>query len=300
MTNGERLAVELRRAWNGDPWHGPSVAEILARLSARQAAQRRFRDSHTPWELLGHLTTWVETPLRRFDDATYNPPEELDFPGPAAENDAQWQRDVAALGAAVERLAQRVAPLADAELEGPVANRGYTYRFMMDGVLQHLAYHAGQIAMLARNEETPGVIAPPPLIVATAIAVAEALSVAREWPLRLPSLLGPLSLTASLLLACWALLHFVRARTPAEPWRASRRLVVGGPYRLTRNPMYVSLLLLQAGLGVVRANGWYFVMLLPAWYALHYGVVLREERYLRKRFGEPYRQLLDRTRRWIV
>jgi uncharacterized damage-inducible protein DinB len=156
MTNGERLAGELRRAWNGDPWHGPPVADILARLSAREAAHRRARDSHTPWELLRHLTTWVEAPLRRFDDATFNQPEALNFPAPVDESDARWQRDVAALGDAVERLAQRVAQLSDAEFESPVADRGYSYRFMVDGVLQHLAYHAGQIALLARSEETPG------------------------------------------------------------------------------------------------------------------------------------------------
>ena len=299
MTHGERLAAELRHAWNGNPWHGPSVAEILTRLSAREAAHRHVRGSHTPWELLRHLTTWVETPLRRFDDALHNPAETLDFPAPAEESDAQWQRDVAALGDAVERLARRVATMSDAELEAPVAERGYTYVRMVDGVVQHLAYHAGQIALLAKNEETPGIIMPPPVFVITAMLLAELLQRAVPVALPLPWWIGSSALAVSLVLACWSFAHFAMARTSPEPWRAARRLVVGGPYRLTRNPMYVSLLLLQAGLGVVRANAWYIAALLPAWYALHRGVVLREERYLLRRFGAPYQQMLDRTRRWF-
>lgn len=64
--------------------------------------------------------------------------------------------------------------------------------------------------------------------------------------------------------------------------------------------MYLAGLVLLAGVGVARANAWYLAMLLPTWAALHWGVVLREERYLLKLFGAPYQQLLDTTRRWLV
>lgn len=299
MTNGDRLAAELRRAWNGEPWHGPSVAHVLSRLTARQAAHRRARGSHTSWELVRHLTTWVETPLQRFDDAAHNPSEAADFPAPTSITDAQWQQDVAALGDAVERLAQRVAAMTDTALEAPVGERGYTYVRMVDGVVQHLAYHAGQAAILARSEETAGVVAPPPLITIAAILVAEALRLVRPWPMPLPQWLGVPVALASLALVWWAHEQFVKARTPAAPWNASRALVLEGPYRLTRNPMYVSLLIVQAGVGLMRSNAWCLVMLLPAWFVLHQFVVLREERYLLKRFGESYQQLLDSTRRWF-
>ena len=84
MTTGERLAGELRRAWCGSPWHGPSVREVLLRLTAQQAAFRRFRGSHTAWELLRHLTLWAEVPLRRFDDPTAVATEEQNFAPPTA------------------------------------------------------------------------------------------------------------------------------------------------------------------------------------------------------------------------
>jgi protein-S-isoprenylcysteine O-methyltransferase Ste14 len=299
VTHGERLAAELRHAWNGDPWHGPSVAKILTHLTAREAARRRTRGSHTPWELLRHLTTWAEAPLRRFDDAAFNPPEALDFPAPVDESEEQWQRDVAALGDAVERLAQRVAPLSDVELETAVADRGYSYRLMVDGVLQHLAYHGGQLALLARTVDAPKVLMPAPVYSMAAIGVAEALTSIRAWRLPLPRLLAFPVLAASLLLAAWAILRFVQMRTTTIPWRRARVLVVDGPYRLTRNPMYASLLLLQLGLGIKWSNSWYLATLALAWYAIDRLVVRREEPFLLRHFGEPYRRLLDTTPRWF-
>ena len=153
MTTGERLAAELRRAWAGEPWHGPSARVVFDRLTAVQAATRSFRGSHTPWQLVLHLTTWVEVPLRRLDDPSYDPAATDDFPSPASTSDAQWKQDIAALGDSVERLAKRVMRVDDAALELPVGTRGYTGARMVDGVIQHLAYHAGQAAVLARPDE---------------------------------------------------------------------------------------------------------------------------------------------------
>lgn len=300
MTTGERLAAELRRAWNGDPWHGPSAASVLSRLTAQRAAHRRARGSHTPWELVLHLTLWAEVPRRRFDDPSYEPNEDENFRSPAVTTNTQWQQDVAALGDAVERLAQRVAAMPDAALHAPVGDRAYTYVTMVDGVAQHLAYHAGQAALLARSEEVAGVIAAPALIAVAAMAAAEAMRFVYAWPLGMLRWAGIPIMLAGLGLLWWAHEQFVRARTPAAPWRASRFLVLGGPYRWTRNPMYIAGLVVLAGVGVLRANAWYFAMLLPTWGVLHWGVVLREERYLLKLFGAPYQQLLDTTRRWLV
>ncbi|MBA4071965.1 MAG: hypothetical protein C0497_09050 [Gemmatimonas sp.] len=300
VTTGERLAAELRRAWNGEPWHGPSAASVLSRLTAQQAAHRRARGSHTPWELVLHLTLWVRVPLERFDDPSCAPSDDLDFPSPTATTDSQWRHDVGALGEAVERLAQRVAATPNTAFEAPVGDRGYTYVTMVDGVVQHLAYHAGQAALLARTEEVAGVIAPPPLIAVAAMAAAEAMRFVHAWPLEVSRWAGVPVMLAGLGLLWWAHEQFVKSRTPAAPWRASRFLVLGGPYRWTRNPMYVAGLVFLAGVGLLRANAWYVAMLFPAWGVLHWGVVLREERYLLKLFGESYQQLLGTTRRWLV
>ena len=301
MTQGERIAAELRRAWNGAPWHGPSAADVIGRVTARQAAARRARGSHTAWQLVLHLTTWVEVPLRRLDDPAHDPAESEDFPDPSDTSEEQWRLDVARLGEAVERLARRVAPMPDDALAGPVGARDYTYATMLDGVAQHLAYHAGQVALLALNEEVPNILLPAPVIPFGALLLGEAMRAASDVPWRLgwPGWIGFVLVGAGAALAYWAHEHFVRRRTPAVPWRASRFLVRAGPYRFTRNPMYLGFLLAQAGVGVLRNNPWDLVLLLPAWALLHWGVVLREERYLLKRFGAPYQQLLDSSRRWL-
>lgn len=300
MTTGERLAADLRRAWNGEPWHGPSAVSVLSRLTAHQAAHRRARASHTPWELVLHLTLWAHVPLVRFDNPSHEPSDEENFRTPVAITDAQWRADVAALGEAVERLATRVSAMTDAALEVPVGDRRYTYVTMVDGVVQHLAYHAGQAAILARSEEVAGVIAPPALIAVAVVAAAEAMRFVYAWPLGVLRWAGVPLVLAGLGFLWWAHEQFVKSRTPAAPWRASRYLVLGGPYRWTRNPMYIGGLVLLAGVGLLRANAWYLAMLLPAWGVLHWGVVLREERYLLKLFGAPYQQSLDTTRRWLV
>lgn len=303
MTNGERIAADLRRAWNGAPWHGPSAAEVIGRVNARQAATRRARASHTPWQLVLHLTTWVEVPLRRLDDPAHDPAESADFPDPSSTSDDQWRHDVAQLGAAVERLAQRVALMSDDALAAPVGTRGYSYATMLDGVVQHLAYHAGQIALLAlAKEAVANVLFPAPLAPLTAVLLGEAIRVysADPWRLGWPGWIGVVLIGAGSALAYWAHDHFVKQRTPAVPWRASRTLVLGGPFTFTRNPMYIGFLLAQAGVGVLRNNPWDLVLLVPVWALLHWGVVLREERYLLKKFGAPYQQLLDTTRRWLI
>ncbi|MHB1310703.1 MAG: methyltransferase [Gemmatimonadaceae bacterium] len=297
MTSGERIAADLRRAWNGAPWHGPSGAEIAGRLDARQAATRRARGSHTPWQLVLHLTVWAETPRRRIDDPSYDPP--VDFPEPASAAEPQWARDVAVLGETIESLAARVAAMPDEQLAAQVGERGYTYATMFDGVAQHLAYHSGQIALLALHEETAGVLLPPLVIVPGAMALAEVLGRAFGAHFVRPDWLGWVLLVAGLGLLAWANRHFVKHRTPAAPWRAARMLVSDGPFRVTRNPMYIGALLIQAGVGCLRSNPLYIILLIPTWALLHWGVVRREERYLLKKFGAPYQRFMDTTRRWL-
>ncbi|MHB8839839.1 MAG: DinB family protein, partial [Gemmatimonadaceae bacterium] len=216
VTTGERLAAELRRAWNGAPWHGPSVRDVFGRLTAIQAATRNFHGSHTPRQLALHLTTWVDTPLRRLDDPAYDPTESQNFPEPASSDEPQWRRDLEQLGAVIERLAQRVAAMPDAALEAPVGARGYTYATMIDGVVQHLAYHAGQAAVLARpREELAPLLAPAPFFPLGAIVLAEIIDrFAFDTYFVPPRFLGWSLIVIGAVLAYWANGHFVAGGAP--------------------------------------------------------------------------------------
>ncbi|MEO8054653.1 MAG: isoprenylcysteine carboxylmethyltransferase family protein [Acidobacteriota bacterium] len=97
----------------------------------------------------------------------------------------------------------------------------------------------------------------------------------------------------------WAFAAFRRAKTTPHPNHPVSALVTWGPYRFSRNPMYVGLSGLTAGLALVANTPWLLAILPPVWLALRRLVIDREEAYLTRKFGEEYRTFLARTRRWI-
>ena len=92
---------------------------------------------------------------------------------------------------------------------------------------------------------------------------------------------------------------FRRRRTSVLPHRPTSALVTSGPYRLTRNPMYVGFTLAHAGLALRQGSTWALLGLVPALAAVDRLVIAREERYLTRAFGEPYRAYTARVRRWL-
>ena len=86
---------------------------------------------------------------------------------------------------------------------------------------------------------------------------------------------------------------------PHRPYSPAEALVLSGPYRYTRNPMYVSLALLTIACGLLLATWWPVVLLLPTLVIVQLFVILPEERYLRRRFGPAYEAYTRRVRRWL-
>ena len=111
--------------------------------------------------------------------------------------------------------------------------------------------------------------------------------------------IGIALIAVALALAGWAVWTFRRARTTIDVNATASRLVTGGPFRLSRNPMYVALTLLYAGLALALRQAW-SLALLPAVFALLHMVVLRhEEARLRDLFGDAYTTYTARVRRWL-
>lgn len=146
-----RLSDQLRRILEGEAWHGPAVLELLAGVSAEQAATHVIPGVHSIWELVLHLTSDYSLVLRRMaGDGRGLLPDEGWPPCPAP-TDANWQETIAEL----KRLSRQ---LRDALQEFPaerldellVAESPWTAYMQFIGVTQHNAYHAGQIAMLKR------------------------------------------------------------------------------------------------------------------------------------------------------
>jgi protein-S-isoprenylcysteine O-methyltransferase Ste14 len=110
---------------------------------------------------------------------------------------------------------------------------------------------------------------------------------------------GLVLLAAGVSLAASARVLFSRTGQSPVPRKPSPELILQGPYRFTRNPMYVGLTLDQAGLGLAMNNPWIVLFALPALPTVHLIAVRPEERYLTEKFGESYTRYLSRVRRYL-
>ena len=111
--------------------------------------------------------------------------------------------------------------------------------------------------------------------------------------------LGVVLAVVSASLAIWAARVMNAAGTNVRPDRPALTIVRSGPYRCTRNPMYLSLCLLQLALGFVLDVWIPLLFTIPLMLILHFGVIMREESYLEAKFGEQYLALKREVRRWI-
>ena len=100
-------------------------------------------------------------------------------------------------------------------------------------------------------------------------------------------------------LALSALFAMLGAGTNIDPAKPALTIVRSGPFRLTRNPMYLVLCLLQIALGFFLNDWITLLFVIPLFFNLHFGVILREERYLEAKFGEEYLALKRSVRRWL-
>ena len=158
-----------------------------------------------------------------------------------------------------------------------------------------------------QSRDIPGVIAPPPLIALATLL----LGLALDWFLppvfilrgilgfgtRL--IIGAILIASGATIAAVAIRSFLRAGTNIDPWKPAVSLVTTGIFAYTRNPMYLALILILAGLAIALASDWMVVLLVPAALILHFGVVKREERYLAAKFGESYRDYVRKVSRYV-
>lgn len=153
----------------------------------------------------------------------------------------------------------------------------------------------------APRPATAGVIAPPPLIYGVPLLMGLLLDRWVPWPLVAERLTLPLGLVLVTLgfVALPAILAFRVARTHPEPWKPTKALVTVGPYRYSRNPMYVGMALLYLGTAIWQNTVWPLLALPAVIAVIHVGVIRREERYLEALFGEDYRAYRERVRRWL-
>ena len=156
MTDVERIVDQLNRLVEGDSWHGPSIREILAGVSASDAASHPVPGAHSIWELVHHVTAWVRAAHERVLGNVCEPEGEADWPPVRDTTDRAWASAFDTLRRAQADLVRTLETFSDADLDAPVPNREYSRAHMLHGLAQHHAYHAGQMALLKRSLRSTG------------------------------------------------------------------------------------------------------------------------------------------------
>lgn len=151
MTETHRINSQLKRAFQGQAWHGPSLRELLDGVTAEQAAAKPVPKAHSIWELVNHIIAWEQIVKQRLEgDAVNSIPEEVNFPPVSDISKEAWQQTLQKLEASNQSLRDAIKKIDDAKLEEMAAGQEYSVYFMLHGVIQHDLYHAGQIAFLKK------------------------------------------------------------------------------------------------------------------------------------------------------
>jgi protein-S-isoprenylcysteine O-methyltransferase Ste14 len=156
---------------------------------------------------------------------------------------------------------------------------------------------------MADTADTAQVRIRPPLVWAIAVIAGLALN----WLVPLPvlpagfpaGLLGALVFVLALALFAWAIATITRAGSNVPGNRPTTTIVESGPFRFTRNPIYLSMFVALIGLAVAFDDLWLLILLVPFALLIRYAAVAREEAYLERKFGDVYRSYRARVRRWL-
>jgi uncharacterized damage-inducible protein DinB len=153
MTETFRLADQIRRAFEGNAWHGDSLLELLSGVNARTAAAKPIKDAHSIWELLLHVAAWDDAVRRRTGGTAVTVTDEENFPAVKDVSEAAWREAVESVKRTHNELIKAVAAFPDSRLQEQVPGKTqnyYNFYYMFSGIVQHELYHAGQIALLKK------------------------------------------------------------------------------------------------------------------------------------------------------
>ena len=155
---------------------------------------------------------------------------------------------------------------------------------------------------MKKDSDHPHVLAPPPVIYGLFLAAGLGLNYLLPTVV-LPAVfcypVGGVLFVSGLCLVVAAIRRFHQANTPVEPWKESRAIVMDGPYRYSRNPIYAAMSSMYLGVGFAVNSLWILALFVPLIVVMRHGVIAREERYLEKKFGDTYRSYKARVRRWL-
>jgi protein-S-isoprenylcysteine O-methyltransferase Ste14 len=152
------------------------------------------------------------------------------------------------------------------------------------------------------TKNIPHLVAPPPLVYLFGLLIGWGLDWVWPWVL-LPDYLGVplglLSVVPGLTLMGWSIVEFKRANTPVIPYQETTALVKTGPYRFSRNPIYVGMTAVYLGISFWMNSPWPLAMIPGVLAVIRWGVIGPEETYLQTKFGDAYLRYKASTPRWL-
>ena len=146
----EGIIDQLHRSLEGDSWQGASIREILEGVTAREAAAHPVSGGHSIWELVYHVTAWVRAVHSRVLGKVSELDGEADWPPVRDTGDNSWASAFEDLCRSQSELIATLKTMSDADLNAAVPNRDYDRAHLLHGLIQHHAYHAGQMSLLKK------------------------------------------------------------------------------------------------------------------------------------------------------
>jgi uncharacterized damage-inducible protein DinB len=153
MAETARLADQIRRAFDGDAWHGDSVVEILQGVNAKIAAAHPIKNAHSIWELVLHIAAWDAAVLTRIGGKAVQLTGDDNFPPVKDTSEAAWRKAIEQGKHTHSELVKAVAVFPDSRLQEQVPGKTqsyYNFFYLFSGIVQHELYHAGQMALLKK------------------------------------------------------------------------------------------------------------------------------------------------------
>ncbi len=153
MSETARLSDQIRRAFDGDAWHGDSVIELLQGVDAKMAAAHPIKNAHSIWELLLHIAAWDRAVVTRMGGTAVQPTGDDNFPPVKDTSEAAWGKAIEHVKQTHNQLVNAVAAFPDSRLQEQVPGKTqsyYNFFYLFSGIVQHELYHAGQIALLKK------------------------------------------------------------------------------------------------------------------------------------------------------
>jgi uncharacterized damage-inducible protein DinB len=154
MTQAQQIANAIERSIDGPMWHGPALRELLSDVSSEEAAHHPLTGLHSIWEIVAHLAAWVEIAGRRLQGEQGEPSEAVNWLAVSLMTRDAWKIMLEALWRIHQELAQAVNCLTADQLSATLPGRNHSVQAMLQGIVEHDAYHGGQIAVLKRALRT--------------------------------------------------------------------------------------------------------------------------------------------------